>query len=295
MDALFLSRLQFAVTPFIHFFFVPLTIGLSFIIAVMETCYVRTNDLMYQRAAKFWGKLFLINFTMGIVTGIILEFQFGTNWARYSEYVGDIFGSLLAIEATGFFFLESTMIGVWIFGWKRLSARAHAIVMWLVAFATCGSAFWILTANAWMQNPVGYEIRNGRAELTDLLAIVLSSTALLSILHTVAAAGAIGAFFVMGISGWHILRKNELGLFKFSFKLALMVGTISLLGVVIGGDMLGAEVAEVHIARRDPPLLLIALWLLGVRAVALGVGLIAGTIRFSGLAKAGGNGRTFGA
>ena len=249
MDALFLSRLQFAVTPFIHFFFVPLTIGLSFIIAVMETCYVRTNDLMYQRAAKFWGKLFLINFTMGIVTGIILEFQFGTNWARYSEYVGDIFGSLLAIEATGFFFLESTMIGVWIFGWKRLSARAHAIVMWLVAFATCGSAFWILTANAWMQNPVGYEIRNGRAELTDLLAIVLSSTALLSILHTVAAAGAIGAFFVMGISGWHILRKNELGLFKFSFKLALMVGTISLLGVVIGGDMLGAEVAEVQPAK----------------------------------------------
>ena len=141
MDALYLSRLQFSITPFIHFLFVPLTIGLSVMIAVMETYYFRTKDLMYLRMAKYWGKLFLINFTMGIVTGIILEFQFGTNWARYSEYVGDIFGSLLAIEAVGFFFLESTMIGVWIFGWKRLSPRAHAIVMWLISFAACGSAF----------------------------------------------------------------------------------------------------------------------------------------------------------
>ena len=249
MDALFLSRLQFAVTPFIHFLFVPLTIGLSFMIAVMETYYVRTKDPMYQRMAKFWGKLFLINFTMGIVTGIILEFQFGTNWARYSEYVGDIFGSLLAIEATGFFFLESTMIGVWIFGWKKLSARAHAIVMWLVAFATCGSAFWILTANAWMQNPVGFEIRNGRAELTDLLAIMLSPTALLSILHTIGAAAGVGAFFVMGISAWHLLRQNQVELFRFSFKLALIVATISLLGIAVGGDLLGAEVAEIQPAK----------------------------------------------
>lgn len=249
MDALFLSRLQFAITPFIHFLFVPLTIGLSFMIAIMETIYARTGEAMYQRMAKFWGKLFLINFTAGIVTGIVLEFQFGMNWARYSEYVGDIFGSLLAIEATGFFFLESTMIGVWIFGWKKLSAKAHAIVMWLVSIATCGSAFWILTANAWMQRPVGYEIRNGRAELTDIGAILLNPTAVYSILHTVSASLLIGAFFVMGISAWHLLRKTHPKFFTVSFKIALIIGTIGLIGVLGAGDMLGSEIAKVQPAK----------------------------------------------
>lgn len=244
MDALFLSRLQFAVTPLIHFLFVPLTIGLSFMIAIMETAYVRTKNPMYVQMAKFWGKLFLINFAMGIVTGIVLEFQFGTNWARYAAYVGDIFGSLLAIEATGFFFLESTMIGVWIFGWKRLSPKAHATVMWLVALATCGSAFWILTANAWMQHPVGFAIRNGRAELTDLAAIMLNPTAIGSILHTVSAAATVGAFFVMGVSAWHIKRHNQPAFFTSSFKIALVVGTVGLLGVLLGGDMLGSLLAK---------------------------------------------------
>ena len=249
MDALFLSRLQFTTTTFIHFLFVPLTIGLAFILAVMETFYAKTQNPMYLRMVKFWGKLFLINFTMGIVTGIILEFQFGTNWARYSTYVGDIFGSLLAIEATGFFFLESTMIGVWIFGWKKLSPKAHAIVMWLIAFATCGSAFWILTANAWMQNPVGYEIRNGRAELMSFTAVMLNPTAYKSILHTVGAATATGAFFVMGISAWHILRRGEVELFKFSFKVALIVATIGTLGVLGGGDLLGKDIAKIQPAK----------------------------------------------
>lgn len=249
MDVLFLSRLQFAITPFIHFLFVPLTIGLAFMIAIMETVYARSGDKMYQTMAKFWGKLFLINFTAGIVTGLVLEFQFGMNWARYSEYVGDIFGSLLAIEATGFFFLESTMIGVWIFGWKKLSAKAHAIVMWLVSIATCGSAFWILTANAWMQNPVGYEIRNGRAELTDFMAILLNPAAIFSILHTVSAAMTTGAFFVMGISAWHLLRKNEQRFFSASFKIALVIGTIGLIGVLGGGDMLGSEIAKAQPAK----------------------------------------------
>lgn len=249
MDALFLSRLQFSVTPFIHFLFVPLTIGLAFMIAVMETLYVRTGDKIYQKMAKFWGKLFLINFTMGIVTGIVLEFQFGTNWARYAEYVGDIFGSLLAIEATGFFFLESTMIGIWIFGWDRISPKAHAVVMWLVSFASCGSAFWILTANAWMQHPVGYAIRNGRAELADLSAVIMNPTALFSIIHTVSASLTVGAFFVMGISAWHILRKSELRFFQISFKIALVTGTIGLLGVLGGGDMLGTDVAATQPAK----------------------------------------------
>ena len=243
MDALFLSRLQFAITPFIHFFFVPLTIGLTFMIAIMETFYVRTKDPMYKQMAKFWGKLFLINFGAGIVTGIVLEFQFGMNWARYSEYVGDIFGSLLAIEATGFFFLESTMIGVWIFGWNRVSAKTHAIVMWLVAFATCGSSFWILTANAWMQNPVGFEIRNGRAELTDFAAILLSPTALMSIFHTVSSGMMVGAFFIMGISAYHLLKKTNEKFFTASFRIALVIATIGLAGILLGGDMLGSEIA----------------------------------------------------
>ncbi len=249
MDALFLSRLQFAITPFIHFLFVPLTIGLAFMLAIMETVYARTGDVMYQRMAKFWGKLFLINFTAGIVTGIVLEFQFGMNWARYSEYVGDIFGSLLAIEATGFFFLESTMIGVWIFGWKKLSAKAHAAVMWLISIATCGSSFWILTANAWMQHPVGYEIRNGRAELTDLKAILLNPAAIYSIIHTVSAGMLVGAFFVMGISAWHLIRKNQERFFTISFKIALVIGTIGLVGVLGGGDLLGSEIAEAQPAK----------------------------------------------
>lgn len=249
MDALFLSRLQFAITPFIHFLFVPLTIGLAFMLAIMETRYARTGNVMYRQMAQFWGKLFLINFAAGIVTGIVLEFQFGMNWARYSEYVGDIFGSLLAIEATGFFFLESVMIGVWIFGWKKLSPKAHAIVMWLISIATCGSAFWILTANAWMQHPVGYEIRNGRAELTNLMDILLNPAAILSIFHTVSASMTVGAFFVMGISAWHLLRKNQPQFFAASFRIALVVGTIGLFGVIVGGDLLGGEIARVQPAK----------------------------------------------
>ena len=263
MDALFLSRLQFAITPFIHFLFVPVTIGLGLMIALMETIYAKTGNAEYQRMAKFWGKLFLINFAAGIVTGIVLEFQFGTNWARYSVYVGDIFGSLLAIEATGFFFLESTMIGIWIFGWKRLSPRAHAIVMWLVAVAACGSAFWILTANAWMQNPVGYEIHDGRAELVDFWAVATNPTAAYSILHTVSASIALSAFFVMGISAFHLKAGREVSFFGKSFRIALVTGTIFTLTVIAAGDQLGTNVAE-----HQPPKLaaMESHWKTGTRA-----------------------------
>jgi cytochrome d ubiquinol oxidase subunit I len=156
MDPVLLSRLQFAATTMFHFLFVPLTLGLSIIVAYMEVRYARTGDETYLRMTKFWGKLFLINFAVGVVTGITLEFQFGTNWSQYSAYVGDVFGSLLAIEASAAFFLESTLIGVWVFGWKKLSKMAHAIVMCLVAAASNLSALWILIANSWMQNPVGY-------------------------------------------------------------------------------------------------------------------------------------------
>jgi cytochrome d ubiquinol oxidase subunit I len=244
MDTLLLSRLQFAAATMFHFLFVPLTLGLSFMIAYMETRYARTGDEMYLSMTKFWGKIFLINFALGIVTGITLEFQFGTNWSRYSEYVGDIFGSLLAIEATAAFFLESTLIGVWIFGWKKLSAKAHATVMWLVAFASTLSAVWILTANAWMQHPVGYTIREGRAELTDFLAVATQPFAILEFIHTVSGAYILSAFFVMGISAYHLLKKQHVEIFTRSFRIALVFGLVFSLVEVFEGHLHASDLAE---------------------------------------------------
>jgi len=244
MDALLLSRLQFASTTMFHFLFVPLTLGLSFVVAYMETQYVRTGDETYLHMTKFWGKLFLINFAVGVVTGITLEFQFGTNWSRYSAYVGDIFGSLLAIEATATFAVESTLIGVWIFGWKKLSKKAHATVMWLVAIASNFSAVWILIANAWMQSPVGYTIRNGRAELTDFAAVIFQKFAIVKIIHTVSAAYTLAAFVVMGISAYHLLRKHRVKFFTRSFRIGLGYGLIFSMVVFILGDLNGVVVAE---------------------------------------------------
>ncbi|MHC1725338.1 MAG: cytochrome ubiquinol oxidase subunit I [Syntrophobacteraceae bacterium] len=244
MDTLMLSRLQFAAATFFHFLFVPLTLGLSILIAVMETQYVRTGNEEYRNMAKFWGKIFLINFAIGVVTGITLEFQFGTNWSRYSEYVGDIFGSLLAIEATVAFFLESTFIAVWALGWKRLSPKAHAVTIWLVALAANLSAFWILIANSWMQHPVGFVIRNGRAELSDFWAIITQPYAIHTIIHTLAAAYILAGFFVMGISAWHLLKKQHLSFFKKSFRMALGLALASTVVVVVQGHMHGSAVAN---------------------------------------------------
>ncbi|MBU1056449.1 MAG: cytochrome ubiquinol oxidase subunit I [Proteobacteria bacterium] len=244
MDIVMLSRLQFATATIFHFLFVPVTLGLSLIIAIMETKYVRTGDKLYLSMTKFWGKLFLINFALGVVTGITLEFQFGTNWSKYSAFVGDIFGSLLAIEATAAFFLESTLIGVWIFGWRKLSPKAHAAVMWLIAGASTLSAVWIIIANAWMQHPVGYVLRNGRAELNDFLAVVTQKFAVLQFLHTISAAYVISAFFVMGISAYHILKKQNLDFFVKSFRIALILGLISSVFVVFEGDFHAADIAQ---------------------------------------------------
>lgn len=244
MDTLMLSRLQFAAATFFHFLFVPLTLGLSILIAVMETQYVRTGNEEYRNMAKFWGKIFLINFAIGVVTGITLEFQFGTNWSRYSEYVGDVFGSLLAIEATVAFFLESTFIAVWALGWKRLSPKAHAVTIWLVALAANLSAFWILIANSWMQHPVGYVIRNGRAELSDFWAIITQAYAIHTIIHTLAAAYILAGFFVMGISAWHLLKKQHLSFFKSSFRMALGLALAATVVVVVQGHMHGSAVAN---------------------------------------------------
>ncbi len=247
MDVVMLSRLQFAAATMFHFLFVPLTLGLSVLVAYMETQYVRTGDETYLRMTKFWGKLFLINFALGVVTGITLEFQFGTNWSRYSAYVGDIFGSILAIEATLAFFLESTFIGIWIFGWKKLSKKAHATVMWLVAAAGNISAVWILLANGWMQQPLGYTIRNGRAELTDFLAVVTNPFGLLEIVHTIPSAFLLSAFFVMGISAWHLLKKQHIEFFTRSFNIGLVVGLISSLVVIFTGDL-----HAVHVTKTQP-------------------------------------------
>jgi len=249
MDVLMLSRLQFAAATFFHFLFVPLTLGLSILVAIMETKYVRSGDEEYKRMAKFWGKLFLINFAVGVVTGITLEFQFGTNWSRYSAYVGDIFGSLLAVEATVAFFLESTFLAVWVFGWKRLSPKAHAACIWLVAIASNVSAYWILAANSFMQNPVGYVIRNGRAELNDFLAVITQKWAVLEFVHTISGAYVLAAFFVMGISAWHLLRNNETGFFKKSFRYAAVMALIFSVFLAVNGDLSGKEVAEKQPAK----------------------------------------------
>ncbi|WP_022854321.1 cytochrome ubiquinol oxidase subunit I [Thermodesulfatator atlanticus] len=244
LDVVLLSRLQFAVATLFHFLFVPLTLGLSLLTAIFETLYLKTGDEDYKRAAKFWGKLFLINFALGVVTGITLEFQFGTNWSKYSVYVGDIFGSLLAIEATLAFFLESTFIAIWHFGWDRISPKLHAICIWLVAIGSNISALWILLANGWMQHPVGYVLRNNRAELESFFAVVTNPFGWLEFFHTTAGAYVLAGFFVLGISAWHIIRKNELAFFKKSFNVAAIWSLVFSLFVVLNGDIHASHVAH---------------------------------------------------
>jgi len=212
MSALILSRIQFAATAMFHFLFVPLTLGLSVLIAWWEWRYVRTNDATYLRMARFWGKLFLINFALGIVTGITMEFQFGMNWAEFSKFAGDVFGAPLAIEATAAFFLESTFIGLWALGWTKVSKKTHALAITIVAFASNLSGLWILLANGWMQRPVGFVLRNGRAEMTSFKALVFNGTAWSIFLHTVLSGFTLAAFFVLGVSAYHLLRKREAGL-----------------------------------------------------------------------------------
>jgi cytochrome d ubiquinol oxidase subunit I len=254
MDVLMLSRLQFAITSMFHFIFVPLTLGLSVLVAWMEWRSIRTQDRLWLDMARFWGKLFLINFALGIVTGITLEFQFGMNWAEYSKYVGDIFGAPLAIEATLAFFLESVFIGVWIFGWEKISARAHALAITIVAFATNLSALWILLANGWMQNPIGSRMVNivgnplitQRAEMTDFVAVVSNPYGWIKFFHTLFSGYVLAAFFVTGVAAWHLLKKNEVEFFKRSFKVAAVFGLIAGILVLATGDFHGVEIAKVQ-------------------------------------------------
>ena len=235
MESLILARIQFASTTLFHFIFVPLSIGLVFIIAIMQTLYVVKKKEVYKKMTQFWGKFFLINFAVGIVTGIIQEFQFGMNWSNYSRFMGDVFGAPLAIEALLAFFLESTFIGLWVFGWDKLPKKLHLACIWLVSIGTMLSAFWILAANSFMQNPVGYAIRNGRAETTDFFAVITNPKLLVAFPHVIFAALATGAFFVVGISAFNFLKKRDLDFFKRSVTIGLIVGIISSLGIAFSG------------------------------------------------------------
>lgn len=243
-DPVLLSRLQFAVAVFFHFIFVPLTLGLSVLLVWMETRYVMTGDEVYKRMAKFWGKLFIINFTLGVVTGITLEFQFGTNWSRYSMYVGDIFGSLLAIEATLAFFLESTFLAVWAFGWERVGKKTHCFAIWMVAIASNISALWIMFANGWMQHPVGYVIRNGRAELDDFLAILANPYAWGQYAHTIVSSWMLAGFFVLGVSAWHLARRSNSDFFRRCFRMAAPFALVCALLAAVTGHHQGTVVAK---------------------------------------------------
>ncbi len=249
MSALILSRIQFAATAMFHFLFVPLTLGLSVLIAWWEWRYVRTNDATYLRMARFWGKLFLINFALGIVTGITMEFQFGMNWAEFSKFAGDVFGAPLAIEATAAFFLESTFIGLWALGWTKVSKKTHALAITIVAFASNLSGLWILLANGWMQRPVGFVLRNGRAEMTSFKALVFNGTAWSIFLHTVLSGFTLAAFFVLGVSAYHLLRKREAGLFGKSFRTAAVFGLTAAFLTAVSGDMRGVDVSRTQPAK----------------------------------------------
>ena len=246
MDVVTLARLQFAATCVYHFFFVPLTLGLGWLVAIMETLYVARGDDTYRRMTRFWGRLFLINFAMGVVTGIVMEFQFGMNWSEYSRFVGDIFGAPLAIEALLAFFLESTFLGVWVFGWDKLSKGVHLAAIWLVAIASNLSALWILIANSFMQQPVGYVLRNGRAEMTDFMALVTNPFVQLQFPHVFAAGLATGAFFVMGISAYHLLRRSHPEVFLQSLKIGAVAGLIGTVLVAGIGHLQGQHLLQVQ-------------------------------------------------
>lgn len=244
MDPTIIARIQFGITTVYHFFFVPLTLGLSVLVAIMETQYVRTGKSIYKDMTQFWGKLFVINFAMGVVTGIVQEFQFGMNWSEYSRFVGDIFGAPLAIEALLAFFLESTFLGLWIFGWDKLSKGVHALAIWLVAFGSNVSALWILIANSFMQEPMGYEIQNGRAVMTDFGALITNPNVWVQFPHTVLAGFTTGAFFVLGISAYHLLHKRDEEVFRSSFKLAAVFGLISVVLLVVNGHAQAQEMVR---------------------------------------------------
>ena len=248
LDIVELSRLQFALTAMYHFLFVPLTLGMAFLLAIMETVYVLSGKQIYKDMTKFWGKLFGINFALGVATGLTMEFQFGTNWSYYSHYVGDIFGAPLAIEGLMAFFLESTFVGLFFFGWDRLGKVQHMAVTWLVALGSNMSALWILVANGWMQNPIASEFNfeTMRMEMVSFSELVLNPVAQVKFVHTVAAGYTTGAMFIMGISAWYMLKGRDFAFAKRSFAIAASFGMAAVLSVIVLGDESGYEMGDVQ-------------------------------------------------
>lgn len=243
-----LSRWQFAITALYHFIFVPLTLGLTWILVIMESVYVMTGNQIYKDMTKFWGKLFGINFALGVATGLTMEFEFGTNWSYYAHYVGDVFGAPLAIEGLMAFFLESTFVGMFFLGWERLTKRQHLAVTMLTALGTNLSALWILVANGWMQNPVGSEFSEVtmRMEMTSFAEVFLNPVAQVKFIHTVAAGYVAASMFVLGISSYYILKGRDVGFAKRSFSVAAGFGLASILSVIVLGDESGYEVGDVQ-------------------------------------------------
>jgi cytochrome d ubiquinol oxidase subunit I len=234
MDPVLLARWQFAITTIYHFLFIPITLGTSLFLAILETRYVITGDIMYKNMVKFWSKIFLINFALGVVTGIVQEFHFGLNWSGYSRFVGDVIGVPIALDSMLAFFLESTFIGIWIFGWDKLSKKAHAASIWIVSIGAHVSAFWILAANSFMHNPVGHTLRNGRAELTDFGALIGNPYVWHQYPHVVTAGLAIAGFLILSFSSWHLLQNKESSreFFRRSFRWA---ASFALIGAVLVG------------------------------------------------------------
>ena len=233
MSQVLLARWQFGLTTGYHFLFVPLTIGLSILVAIMETLYVKKGNEHYKRMAQFWGRLFVINFAMGVVTGIVIVFQFGMNWSEYSRFVGNIFGIPLAIEALLAFFLESTFLGIWLFGWDKVSKKVHLLSAWLVAIASSLSSLWILVANSFMQNPVGYELVGNRAELVGFGKLLANPYFHNQFTHVITGAFVTGAVFVISISAYHLIKKNQNLFFRESMKIGVIFGLVSIL--IAGG------------------------------------------------------------
>ncbi len=248
MDSLGIARWQFGITTVYHFLFVPITIGMAFFLALTETAWVRTRKPVYLRMVKFWGKIFLINFALGLVTGIVQEFQFGMNWSSYSRFVGDVFGAPLAMEALLAFFLESTFLGLWIFGWDKFSPRLHAACMWAVSIGTALSAYFIMAANSFMQNPVGItvDVERGRAEMNDIWAVLSQPLQLWAYSHVIAASVLSGAVMFAGISAWFLMKQRDVDVFRPSVRLGLVGMLIGSLLVLVTGDLLAKAMTEVQ-------------------------------------------------
>lgn len=241
MDVLGIARWQFGITTVYHFLMVPLTIGLSILVAVMQTAWFRTNNPKYLVMTKFWGKLLLINFAMGVVTGLVQEFQFGMNWSAYSRFVGDVFGAPLAMEGLVAFFVESTFLGLWIFGWDRLPRGVHLACVWAFSLASTASAYFILAANSWMQHPVGVAMVDGRPRLTSIGAVLTNPTLMAALPHTIAGCFAVAATFLVGISAWRIARRDDgqRAMWRGSLKLGAWVGVVAFVALAVSGDTQG--------------------------------------------------------